>query len=62
VRISSDPVTGATYRYRAIDAETFELCATFDRASSPRVGSGVDVWQHPAGSHCFTKITKRSAQ
>ena len=61
VRIASDPVTGVAYRYRAIGAEQFELCGTFERASEPRVSSGVDVWQHPPGDHCFTKkVAKRS--
>jgi hypothetical protein len=61
VHIGSDPVTGAAYRYRARGADQFELCGTFDRASAPRVLSGVDLWAHPAGDHCFTrKVTKRS--
>jgi hypothetical protein len=63
VRVGSDPVTGAAYRYRAIAAEQFELCATFDRASVPRVLTGVDVWEHPAGEYCFTKkVNKRATQ
>ena len=61
VRIARDPVTGVAYRYRAIGVEQFELCGTFERASEPRVSSGVDVWQHPSGDHCFTKkVVKRS--
>jgi hypothetical protein len=63
VRIGSDPVTGAAYRYRALGAEQFELCGTFDRASTTRVFTGVDLWQHPAGDYCFTKkVTKRPTQ
>ena len=53
VRVSSDPDTGESYRYRTLGADEFELCATFARASEPQPGSGVDVWQHPAGAHCF---------
>jgi hypothetical protein len=61
VRISTDPITNEPYRYRALSAETFELCGIFDRASAPRSGSGVDIWQHPAGPHCVTlKVEKRS--
>jgi len=61
VRISTDPITGEPYRYRALSADTFELCGTFDRASPPRDGSGVDIWQHPAGPHCVRlKVEKRS--
>ena len=63
VRVSTDPVTGAAYRYRTVGAEEFELCATFERASEPHEGSGVDIWQHPAGEHCFTlKVDKPPAQ
>jgi hypothetical protein len=63
VRIGGDPVTGAAYRYRPLGAEQFELCATFERASAPRVLTGVDLWEHPAGDYCFTrKVTRRPAQ
>ncbi len=63
VRIGSDPVTGADYRYRALDAEQFELCGTFDRASAPRVLTGLDLWEHPAGNHCFTrKVVKQASK
>lgn len=63
VSIGSDPVTGAAYRYRALDAEQFELCGTFDRASTPRVLTGVNRWEHPAGNHCFTrKVTKQPSK
>ena len=58
-----DPVPPDAYRYRVLDAETFELCGRFERASESRVSSGVDVWQHSSGDHCFTrKVAKRSAQ
>jgi len=61
VRVSTDPVTAEEYRYRTVSADEFELCATFERASEPQPGSGVDIWQHPAGAHCFTlKVEKRS--
>jgi len=63
VRVGSDPVNGAAYRYRTSGAEQFELCGTFDRASAPRVLSGVDLWAHPTGEYCFTrKVTKRPSQ
>jgi len=59
IRISKDAVPGGVYRYRVLVAEEFELCGTFERASEPEEGSGVDVWQHPAGAHCFTmKVEK----
>ena len=63
VRVSTDPVTAEAYRYRTVGADEYELCAAFERASEPQPGSGVDIWQHPAGAHCFTlKIEKRSTQ
>jgi hypothetical protein len=63
VRIGSDPVTGASYGYRALGVEEFELCGTFERVAEARVSSGVDVWQHPSGEHCFArKVTRRPPQ
>jgi hypothetical protein len=63
VRISNDPVTGTAYRYRSVSAREFELCGTFDRASVPAAGSGVDVWQHAAGAHCVThEVVRRAPQ
>jgi hypothetical protein len=58
-----DPVPPNAYRYRVVAVDAFELCGTFERASEPRVSSGVDVWQHSSGDHCFTrKVAKRSTQ
>jgi type II secretory pathway pseudopilin PulG len=63
IRISKDAVPGGIYRYRVLGAGEYELCGTFERASEPQESSGVDVWQHPAGAHCFTlKVEKRSTQ
>ena len=63
VRISTDPTTNEPYPYRTVSADEFELCATFDRASEPQRGSGVNIWQHPAGAHCFTlKVDKPSTK
>ncbi len=63
VRISKDAVPGGLYRYRVLSAEEFELCGTFERASEPQEGSGVDIWQHHAGAHCFTlKVEKPTSQ
>jgi len=55
-----DPVTGAPYTYRVMGPTRYELCATFDGASSKdpdarrapaRFG---EFWRHPAGRACFT--------
>ncbi|MQA31808.1 MAG: hypothetical protein GEU82_18565 [Luteitalea sp.] len=46
-----DPVTGAGYEYRVIDARRFELCAHFEGASeSAATGT---FWHHRAGRQCF---------
>jgi hypothetical protein len=50
--IPRDPETGAAYPYRSLDADGYELCATFAREAG-----GVrpaDVWSHGAGMQCFT--------
>jgi hypothetical protein len=62
LRISKDAVSGGIYRYRVLGAEEFELCGTFERASDVREGSGVDLWQHPAGAHCFTLKADKPAR
>jgi hypothetical protein len=48
-----DPVTGAPYGYRVVDDKNYELCATFDRASSEVFGG--DFWTHGTGTRCFTR-------
>lgn len=66
-----DPVTEDVYTYSKTGDLTFEICATFDRASSDRrttpqvrpvptplskPGASVEqTWQHPAGNHCFER-------
>lgn len=58
----TDPETGEPYGYRATGSLTFELCATFARATPERGGrssiyapSPFDDWTHPAGEHCFAR-------
>lgn len=53
----ADPETGASYDYRVLSDSTYELCATFARASDDRERwlhdrSAIDA--HGAGRHCFT--------
>ena len=45
-----DPASGLGYGY-APATDSFELCATFDRASSD--SSERYFWAHPAGEHCY---------
>jgi hypothetical protein len=49
---TSDPVTGVPYGYR-VTGESYELCATFDRASGQRYAG--DIWMHGAGLRCFSR-------
>lgn len=46
---SRDPLTSAPYEYRATGPTTYEVCATFQRASDPSAGA----WSHRAGRQCF---------
>ena len=56
-----DPETGASYEYRAVSADTFELCATFAKATREVRGTsrpatpGNESWQHEEGRQCFTR-------
>jgi len=51
-----DPTTGAPYDYRVLSDSTYELCATFDRASDtpPASYTWTDIGAHDAGRQCFT--------
>ena len=53
----TDPETNEPYAYRVLSDSTYELCATFARASDDRERwlhdrSAIDA--HGAGRHCFT--------
>ncbi len=61
-----DAQTGAAYEYRALAAEQFELCATFNRPNSTKLANSntrpiermspdSENWQHGAGRSCFTR-------
>jgi hypothetical protein len=49
-----DPETGNPYEYRALGADTYELCAGFAQGSGeyPPTPRG-DFWAHGAGRQCF---------
>lgn len=54
-----DPVSGEAYGYRVIDAQRYELCATFERPSAEvaaRLRVYRDFWRHPAGRVCYTIV------
>jgi hypothetical protein len=49
-----DPGSAQSYEYRALDENSYELCATFDRESlEPARRSSADFWRHWAGRQCF---------
>ncbi len=52
----TDPETGADYEYRIVDAEHYELCAVFHRATPADTQELFlpPFWNHDAGRHCFT--------
>lgn len=60
-----DPLTGADYEYRVVDAQSFELCATFDTNSNTKEtavripvpqdkGGEINLNFHDTGKNCFT--------
>jgi hypothetical protein len=56
-----DPETGASYEYRALAADRFELCAVFARASDvPSSDSRRQFWTHGAGRQCFVERPRKS--
>jgi hypothetical protein len=50
-----DPETGTPYEYRIVDADSFELCATFDTedGASDRDPYFKDLWHSGIGRQCF---------
>lgn len=51
-----DPVSGEPFEYRRIDADTYELCATFATSSEDDMTLrrwDTQDWTHPKGRHCF---------
>ena len=52
----ADPATGASYEFRRVAGETYELCAAFEgesRDSDRAVDAG--FWSHRAGRQCFQR-------
>ena len=58
-----DQQTGEAYGYRVTGDLTFQLCATFNKASRTRgdgprfapAGVTNDSWRHDAGEFCFDR-------
>lgn len=49
----SDAATGQPYEYHATGTSTYQLCATFDRASRVEGERRDPIWEHDAGRACF---------
>jgi hypothetical protein len=47
-----DTATGRPYDYNATGTSTYQLCATFDRASNPDGARRDPIWDHAAGRVC----------
>jgi hypothetical protein len=52
-----DPLTGRPYLYQVVGADTYELCADFQRSSgnsdADRLYGEPVFWAHAAASQCF---------
>lgn len=59
--VPTDPETNAPYTYKMTGPMSFELCATFSRASRdtgtsrPVYGDMNESWTHEAGEQCFAR-------
>jgi hypothetical protein len=49
-----DPETKQPYSYSVLSSESYQLCATFSLPSSAQTDPVSAMWEHPAGSACFT--------
>jgi hypothetical protein len=56
--VSRDPETGAPYEYRVTGPNSYELCATFERASDEKPPVRQKEWSHAAGRRCFTLVAR----
>lgn len=56
---TADPASGQRYEYRALDANTYELCATFEADWQAGMhGYDEAFWRHGAGRHCYRLTAK----
>ncbi|OFV90822.1 MAG: hypothetical protein A3G76_06395 [Acidobacteria bacterium RIFCSPLOWO2_12_FULL_65_11] len=56
----TDPSTSDPYEYRPLEAETYELCARFERDSGEAGRpTGDAFWSHGAGRQCFQRETRK---
>jgi hypothetical protein len=53
-----DPVSGAAFPYRTIDADTYEICATFEFGWPEADASGAREWR-PGGHYAYPAVVAR---
>lgn len=59
-----DPVTGAPYEYRRLDATRYELCAYYSRPSPATGDRALDdgaFWRHGTGRTCYRFDARRES-
>ena len=56
-----DPVSREPYAYRLLDADAYELCAEFDRASDGELPYMIE-WSHEAGTRCFRLVPQKTTR
>jgi hypothetical protein len=54
--VARDPVTAQPYGYRMLNANSYELCGTFDRETADL--RPANFWSHGSGTQCFTLDVK----
>jgi hypothetical protein len=54
--VIKDPATGQPYEFRPTGEKRYELCAVFNRETSPGPYQyGEEFWAHGAGRGCFSR-------
>jgi hypothetical protein len=57
---TTDPATEAPYEFRALDGQSYELCARFEADSGDSdQGLSAGFWSHRAGRQCFQRTARR---
>lgn len=56
----TDPETGVPYEYRLIEGTRYELCAVFAHPTQKPAAAVANLWDHPAGRHCYTLDAKEA--
>ncbi|MEW6754578.1 MAG: hypothetical protein AB1505_26885 [Candidatus Latescibacterota bacterium] len=58
-----DPRTGEPYEYRALGDSTYQVCASFERATpASQRDPRPDFWSHGTGRQCFALAARRQGR